>query len=127
MPHQVTFLSRALRMWLESRGGICADGMGKTHQIRSMILMLQRYKRIKNRKDGRTLIVTRESGMNERKKNLTQNLNRLPGNPHPWQVYYIERGVSMYQPAMRESRSVTLAPEDPAWPPERPQGLPRVM
>lgn len=105
MPHQVTFLAWAIEMGQQYRGGICADGMGmgKTHQIISFIIIMQCYKKIKKRTDGKTLIVPGVL-MGEWNKDLPENLHRLPGGDHHWQVYSVERGHSRYQPGMKETR-----------------------
>lgn len=92
MPHQVTFLAWAIKMWQQYRGGICADGMGmgKTHQIISLIIMMQCYKKIKKRPGGKTLIVVPGVLIGEWKKDLSENLHHLPGGDHHWQVYFVE-------------------------------------
>lgn len=93
--HQIVFLAWALKQARVMEGGLCADGMGmgKTHEIISLILALPLVEH-RRRQQGRvipvgrpTLIVAPCTLRKKWRDTLVNELTKLYPSDHDWHVY----------------------------------------
>lgn len=119
LPHQKIFLAWALNRLYHTKGGICANamGMGKSHQIISMILAFARVRRAHQRGQdfGSTLLVVPGTRMEDWWDRIRHELVPLDDEDDDWETFIVS-AQQWQQPSLaNKKKDVRLLPTNEAF------------